>query len=80
MTTRSAKKSAFKDDIKHCLQVLWDIEIEQPLFKTFTRDFLGASSIHSTLGFSKQDVNALSCKDDDGTILYLQTYEVGKSV
>ena len=78
MTTTSAMKIALKEDIKCCLEVLWDAKKEKRLFKIFTRDCLGAKSIHSMLGFSKPELKKLSCREDYGTILYLQTYELGK--
>ena len=59
MTIRVAKKSALKEDIKYFLEERWDLEIEQLLFKIFTRDFLGVNSIHSMLGFNTQDHNGL---------------------
>ena len=60
LLSRKSKKVALKEDIKHILEELWDVETEQPLFKIFTRDCLGARRIHSTLGFSKPELKELS--------------------
>ena len=41
MNSRKKRKEALKEDIKHVLEELWDLEEEEPLCKIFTREFLG---------------------------------------
>ena len=78
MTTRAERKAALKEDIKHVLEELWDTEEEEPLYKTFTRECLGAKRIQDVLQCSKADIQDLSCRDDEDSVLFLQNHETEK--
>ena len=45
MKTRTAGKAALKEEIKHVLGKLWNLEEEEEMSKIFTREFLGAKSV-----------------------------------
>ena len=49
MATRTSRKAALKEDIKHVLEELWDAEEEEPLYKIFTIECLGAKIIQKVL-------------------------------
>ena len=77
MTSRTSSKASLKEDTNHVLEELWDDEEEEPLYKIFTRECLGAKSIQKFLRNSKAELRDLSCRDHDDAVLYLQNCEVG---
>ena len=78
MTTRTTSKAALKDGIKHVLEELWDLKEEEPLYKMFTRECLGAKNIQEMLQYFKAYLEDLSCRDKDDTVLYFQKHHAGK--
>ena len=66
------------EEIKHALEELWDLEEEEPLCKTFTRECLGEKSIQEMLQCSKAELKDLSHRDNDDSVLYLQKCDAGK--
>ena len=79
MTTRTSRKSALKEDIKHVIEELWDLEEEEALYKIFTKEFLGAKSTQDVMRHSKVDLKDLSDRNEDDDVLYLHKCDVGKS-
>ena len=71
MTTRESRKLALKEDIKHILEELWIIKEEESLYKIFTRECLKTRDIQKVLRFSKADLNELSYREDNDTIIFL---------
>ena len=78
MNSRKKRKEALKEDIKHVLEELWDLEEEEPLYKIFTRKFLGVWSIQEVLQYPKAEIKDTSHRDDYDTSLYLQRHDVVK--
>ena len=66
-----------KEDIKHVLEELWDSEEEEPLYKIFARECLGAKHIQKVLQHSKKELKDIPRRDDDDAILCLRKHEVG---
>ena len=75
MATRKSREIALKEDIKHIIEELWDLEEEKPLYKIFTRGCLGANKIQDVLQCSKEELKDLSYRDNDDSVLYLQKHD-----
>ena len=76
--TRIKVNAALKEDIKHVLEELWDIEDEEPFYKIFSKQCIGAKSIIDIIRFDKAQLEKLSHEDDEGTVHRLEQHEVEK--
>ena len=74
MKTRTSRKVALKEDIKHVLEELWDDEEKEPLCKIFTRECMEEKSIQKFLRHSKTELQDLSCRDYDDAVIYLRKH------
>ena len=77
MTTGTSRKAALKEDVKYVIEELWDAEEEEPFCKIFTRECLNRKETQKILQDSKENVQDISCRDDDGTANCLRKHEVG---
>ena len=71
--TRSNKNKALKEDVKHLLEDLWGAEKEDALHKIFTGE--SRRDIQKVFCYSMDDLEDLSCVDNDGTVLRLADHE-----
>ena len=72
---RTQMKAALKEDIKLLLEELWDAEEEEALYKIFTRE--SKKGMQKVLRYSKEDLQVLSYREDDGTVFHFKKHEVG---
>ena len=73
--TRSRRKAALKEDVKHLLEELWDAEEDEMFYKIFTRET--KRGVHKFIIFSKDKLKDLSCREDDVFVYHIQLHEVG---
>ena len=59
MATKTSRKAAFKEEIKHVLEELWDSEEEEPFYKIFTRVFMNAKGTQKIIRDSKTQLKDL---------------------
>ena len=74
-STRSQRKSALKEGVKHLLGELWDDEEEETSHEMFTRDT--KKGMHKFLNYSKEELKDLSYREDDESVSHLQMHKVG---
>ena len=75
MTNKEKSKEALKEDIKHLLEEIWDTEEGEMFYNIFTRE--SAKETHKVLRCSKEEVQQLSCREDDGSVCYLKKHQSG---
>ena len=68
------EEKALKEDVKQLLEELWKADKEDALYKVFTKN--SKMGMTKFLGCSKDDLKGLSCVEDDGAVLKLETHEV----
>ena len=73
--TRSRRKAVLKEDVRHLLEELWDIEEDDMFYKFFTR--YTNRGMQQFINCSKDELQDLSYREDDGSIHHLQLHEVG---
>ena len=73
--TRSRRKAALKEDVKHLLEELWDVEEDETFYKIFTRET--KKGMHKFINFYRDDLKDLSYREDNGSVYHIQLHEIG---
>ena len=77
MTTRTSRKEGLKEDIKHVIEDLWEVEEKELFCKIFARECVNAKGTQKILQCFKSQLYDVSCFDEDDDVHHLQHHEAG---